>query len=390
MSPLRATPILSCSAALLLGTLIPRPWAETATDAEGPRSEAPTRGDSVDGVARDSPGQAPPDGSPKSPSQETETGGSESQGSESQGSGSTGPESSGPGLPADLAARVNGTPITLEDYKDYLLVLHGKRPLRELIARVLLEQEGARLGVTVSEEEIEAEVDRAMGTLGERLGHDPERIARQLEDFGHTVESYRRQLRENNRRSLLSRRIARHLRQVGEERIQSRFEELYGPDGIREQVRHVFLTRGRLRAELQRDGAQPAELTLEALDLELERRSELILEELRGGADFAVVAARHSHDASAVRTGGVLENYDYLRFGPQLAKAVRDAEVGVPVGPVVSGSGVHVLEVTARTRTEFEDARDGVEQELRDADGTLNEVLALEERLFGEAKIETF
>lgn len=351
MSPLRATSVLSCSAALLLGTLIPRPWAESSQGASDPEAAPPTPGAASQG--------GPAEGTSEDPR-------------------------------VELAARVNGTPITLGDYKDYLLVLHGRRSLRELIARVLLEQEAERLGIEVTDAEIEAEVDRAMEAFGERLGQDPERIERQLADFGHTVEGYRRQLRENNRRSLLARRIARHGREVGEEQVRARFEEVHGPDGIREEVRHIFLTRGRLRAELQRAGAQPEDLTLEALDLELQRRSEAILEELRGGADFAAVAARESHDASAVRTGGALPNYDYLRFGPQLAEAVRRAEVGVPAGPVVSGSGVHVIEVTSRTRTEFADVEEEIERELREADGTLNEVLALEERLFAEATIETF
>lgn len=293
-------------------------------------------------------------------------------------------------LPPGVAAIVDGRVITVEEYKDFLLRLYGRRPLRELIALRLLEMRAEAAGLGLAEEELEAEVEKAWGNFASRFGSDRKRLERELENLGHSPASFRLQLREQSRRSLLARRIARAERVVTEEMVHQRFEREYGPDGIREDVRHVFLTRGRMKLELQRAGADPAELTLEVLDRNLEERARTILAELAAGAAFEDLARRYSHDLSVTRTGGAIPDYDYLRFGPELAVAVRAAEVGAPTGPVRSGTGLHVIEVTRRTRTAFEEVREEVHRRLVEEDASFAEITALERRLYESADIRQF
>ena len=57
----------------------------------------------------------------------------------------------------------------LEQYKEFLFQLHGKRSLMELVRRQLLDRESARLGVGITEGEIESAVVQFWDNYVERL-----------------------------------------------------------------------------------------------------------------------------------------------------------------------------------------------------------------------------
>lgn len=287
-----------------------------------------------------------------------------------------------------LAATIDGAPVPLAEYKDYLFETMGKRPLRALLYRKLVRREAEKLGVEIAPDLLAKEFEDVWNMLLRRSRGDAEKTRAELEAQGFSEESYRRLIESQKHHDLLCQAICRATRPITEESILARFEAEYGKGGERVEVRHVFWNSQRLRAELSPREGNP--VSDEVLREELESRARSVLDALRDGADFAELAAANSHDPGSVQRGGKLAGYNYQRFGPELAEAVRGATVGRVSGPVFSQNGAHVFEVTEREVTKLEDVRETVTELVREAEADYAELRALEERLFAEAEIVTF
>ncbi|MGD8321811.1 MAG: peptidylprolyl isomerase [Gemmatimonadota bacterium] len=78
------------------------------------------------------------------------------------------------------------------------------------------------------------------------------------------------------------------------------------------------------------------------------QHAEDVLQEIRDGADFAEVAKRESTDQGSAQQGGDLGTFAKGQMTPPFDSAVWNARIGQVVGPVKTGYGYHVLEVTKR------------------------------------------
>lgn len=92
--------------------------------------------------------------------------------------------------------------------------------------------------------------------------------------------------------------------------------------------------------------------------VETEEQANDILARLEAGEDFAALAEELSIDTGSGVQGGELAPAIAETYVGPFADAIRDAEVGVVVGPVQSEFGYHIIEVTDRTVQPLEgDAR---------------------------------
>lgn len=289
-----------------------------------------------------------------------------------------------------VAARIDDQVITLADYGRYLVERYGREPLTRLIDRHLVRREAARRGISVEDAAVEAAVESAWQSFLERARGDEAALVADVERSGFRVEEYRARLREEARDELLQQALCKADREVTDEDVRARYVREYGEDGNRVEVRHLLLTPARLRADLLAKGASQAELSQDRIDQRLRELAEVALERLTKGEDFAAVATSMSHDIAAPVTGGEIANYNYRPYGEPFANAVRAAEVGVPVGPVRSSAGYHVIEVTARTHTAFEDIADSLRETLTTEPAGYEEVEALLRRLRAASEIETY
>ena len=83
--------------------------------------------------------------------------------------------------------------------------------------------------------------------------------------------------------------------------------------------------------------------------VETEAEANDVLARLEAGEDFAAVAQDVSIDTVSAAQGGALEPAVPETYVGPFADAVRDAEVGVLIGPVQSEYGYHIIEVTERS-----------------------------------------
>ena len=87
------------------------------------------------------------------------------------------------------------------------------------------------------------------------------------------------------------------------------------------------------------------------------------------------------------QNGGVIPGYNYKHYGPEMAAAVRAAEVGVVTGPVRTNAGLHLIRVEERVVTKLEDVRAELVAELSAAEASYMERGALKQRLFREGDV---
>lgn len=293
--------------------------------------------------------------------------------------------------PSDVAVRIDGREYTLDQFQAYIVMMAGRQWVGEFVRLQLFEEQAKRLGLLPTAEEHELATQAALDEYiqqrfqGDRAAFD-EDLARQelsLESFEQTVSGY-------TWLNLLQQAVVLAARVVTDDMVFERFEVEYGPGGLRTEVRHIILTRAREGIELARQGASNEERSQTKIEERLVARANEIMLELEGGADFAALAAKYSHDNQASRTGGDIERYDFLRYGPALAEAIAEAEQGVVMGPVVTPTAVHVFEVTGRTLTDLADVEDELRAELAAAPATPTEVGEAERALRERAEIWTY
>ncbi|MCR9246906.1 MAG: PQQ-binding-like beta-propeller repeat protein [bacterium] len=156
--------------------------------------------------------------------------------------------------------------------------------------------------------------------------------------------------------------------------IRELFDHRYGQDGVRVRLRHVFISVATARAEAPLDRARRlhARIATGATFDELLRESD----------DRATRTALRNPATAA--TAGVLPKYNYRRFGPDFADAVRGLAVGEVSAPVASPRGYHLIELLERRVTRLADVRTGLAKEVAGGRVTQPELDALQRELFAK------
>jgi parvulin-like peptidyl-prolyl isomerase len=129
--------------------------------------------------------------------------------------------------------------------------------------------------------------------------------------------------------------------------------EFISPDTIR--ARHILVKVSPNASEEEKEGAR-----LKAAE---------ILQRLKGGEDFAELAASDSEDAGTKNRGGDLGSLPKTRLDPEFAKAAFALNPGELSDPVLTRFGYHIIlleEKKAGVMEPFEAVRERVEKKVRD------------------------
>ncbi|MBC8330054.1 MAG: peptidylprolyl isomerase, partial [Planctomycetes bacterium] len=284
-------------------------------------------------------------------------------------------------------ARVGETEILKQDYLEFLYLRLGKRPVEEFVADLLVEQEAEAYGIVLAParlEEMAAERERS-----ERETPQPGDFEQRLQREGKDLAMYRALIREELRREYLTGELVLATRVVTDERLQQEFEREYGLGGLKLLVRHVLLMPNVLRAErIRESGVKPSEIDIEALKAEARQLAQAALARLRGGADFAAVAAECSHDRVTREAGGELQNYNGRLYGPAFRQAVEALQPGGLSEVIETGAGFHVVQLVDRTETRLEGVRDALVKQILESEPSWQERSALVQALRAKAKIQ--
>lgn len=251
-----------------------------------------------------------------------------------------------------LVAIVGDTAILLSEVREQLFQLQAQglempndprgidslanATLQRMVEELMIVQQAEFAGIEVTEEELDDEVDRRFSAIRSRFSSDQEMLDR-VEASGQNMFQFRKLLRSQIRKDLLGQRYMR-----------SRLVEM--PP--------IRITEQEIQAEFDRSATgttRPATLSMvqiliEPKPAEAARDSALqlaqtALEELRSGEDFEVVARRYSDDEGSRAEGGDLGWIRRSEVLPAFGDAAWLIRLGVPIGPVETRYGFHIIKV---------------------------------------------
>jgi len=241
-----------------------------------------------------------------------------------------------------IAAVVNDEPVTmaaLRAREDLVVLGTGlddtaetrarirQQVLRTLVDEALQRQEARRLGISVSEED----VDRGVAAIAAQNRLSSGQLLSMLDRRGIPVSTMRDQVRASLAWSRLLQRRFRPALDVGEEDVDAEIQQVEAAVGRPEY----------LLAEIFLGVDRPDQ------DAEVRGVAQRLVEQIRGGASFPDVARQFSQAAGAAQGGDL----GWVRDGQlldELDEAVRGLRPGEVTQPVRTATGWHVLQLRDR------------------------------------------
>ncbi|MDO9534402.1 MAG: peptidylprolyl isomerase [Bacillota bacterium] len=234
------------------------------------------------------------------------------------------------------AATVNGEVITMDELYEVMLKEGGRDFLDRLIANRLILQEGEKLGITVSDEEIDAEIQ---SVINENFYGNVEIFRQAIEQYGTTEEA----IRDDLSIEMVLRKIAKSQIEVTDEVAREYFLSNQGLYNISEQVeaRHILL--------------------------ETKEQAEELIQLLDSGSDFAELARENSIDTVSRADGGKLGFFGRGEMVPEFENIAFNLALNQHSDAVESQFGFHIIEVLDRNaarEVSYEEVQDKVKGDL--------------------------
>lgn len=266
-----------------------------------------------------------------------------------------------------VAAVVNGDPVTLSELQERAglewrrvqsMPGGGERDqaqakvlqaaLDQIVSERLFEAEAKELGVTAPE----TQVDAAIEDIKRKNHLDEEQLDRALAEQGLDRPAFRRQLRRDIEAFRILEMKVKTRVKVTDEDVKSWYQahpkEFAGEERVR--LRHIFLPVPAGASATEEAGARA--------------QSEMVLERLKGGEDFAEVAKKVSKGPSAAE-GGELGFVKRGTIQPELEKAAFALQPGQISGLVRTKAGFHILKAEER-KSAGQQPLDEVKDAIRD------------------------
>lgn len=234
-------------------------------------------------------------------------------------------------------ATVNGTEIPYSLFFNMVESRVGFETLQNLVIYQIVKLEADKLGIEVSDEEI----DQELGFLIQYQFGSEESFLNQLSQARMTLGELRSQIWID----LACRAIAMREVSATEDEIRAFFDEY--------------------RTMLYDKGERVEARQILALS---EEDANLIMDELKAGASFEKLAQEKSQDQVTKTRGGYIGVIERGLMVEEFEQAAFGAEKGDLVGPVKTDYGYHVIEILDRLAPEpaaYEESREEAEYDLR-------------------------
>jgi peptidyl-prolyl cis-trans isomerase SurA len=304
-----------------------------------------------------------------------------------------GPASFGQAVVDRIVAVVNQEIITLSEVEsrlslppeengngDRLVKKHRdhefrRKALDQLIEERLIDQEARKAGIKISGKDVDAAVEE----IRRRNNVAPEDLERVLAREGLTLETLRKQVEKRLQRIRLIQWAIKVDPKIGEKEFRDFYQKNIGRYRVAESYRtaHILF-------HVQKE-ATPEEIR------EIRKKSQTVLEKIRGGADFAEMAILYSDDTSA-KDGGDLGYFKRGDLLPSFEKEALRLQAGEVSGIVRTEFGFHIIKLTDRKggTLSFEEVKERVRAEYyeRETEAALKKYLAtLKEKAIIEIKL---
>jgi peptidyl-prolyl cis-trans isomerase SurA len=276
----------------------------------------------------------------------------------------------------EVWAEVNGQPIYRSQVEKYYeqqvgILPEPPTPAEEqarklnivggLIQNEILWQKAAQAGIQASDAEVEARLAELRASFSE------EEFQQQLGRHATTLADLKAELRrELAVRKLLDRTLGGRV-EVSEQEITDYYEQHRTQFRFIEaqyRVAHILVT-PRRETEVRNLRTDDA-----ASESEASRKTQLLLERLRAGDDFAQLARAYSEDPTTALAGGDLGFFPESALQeshPSLRSAVERLEVGAVAGPIRTQQGYEIIKLLEREAPGQRDPSDpAVREDIRE------------------------
>lgn len=269
-----------------------------------------------------------------------------------------------------IAARINREIVTVYDLEQSaipFLLQEGRNPavlenekerpkvlletLNDLIDRKLIVQEAKKIELKVDD----ARLEQWLAFTRQQRKLDEDQFQEMIEGFGVPYKKYKEMVRENlTRIDMVRIKIGSQI-SVSQADVDRVFAERYGADGGKEKyitVAHILI---------QPESDSDADLG------EAKQRASIVLNKLKAGEDFAIVAKEMS-DGPTGTNGGELGTYKRGDLDPDFEKVAYGLKVGQRSKIVKTKFGFHIIkvsEIELREAPDIEQRKDRLQMELR-------------------------
>lgn len=216
----------------------------------------------------------------------------------------------------EAVATVNGTAIEKDALYEQMVKTSGAEALEGMISDEIIRQEAEKADITVTQDEIDAE----MAVYEENYG-GAEGLASAIETSGMTMEDL-----ESEMETYL------------------KIEKLIGPD--------IEITDDAIQTYFEENKAalgQSAEVEASHILTETKEQAEEVAKKLADGGDFAKLAAEYSIDTATAENGGELGSFGEGEMAAEFEKAAFAMKPDEISEPVETEFGFHVIKVTGKT-----------------------------------------
>jgi peptidyl-prolyl cis-trans isomerase SurA len=222
--------------------------------------------------------------------------------------------------------------------------------LDQLIDEKLIVAEAKRQGMTVSETEVERQVEQAIQDAKNRLGGE-QAFRQQLVRESLTEDKLREKYRNEVQRQMLAQRMIQ--KQIPHRSVSASEAEAYFTAN-----KDKF---PRVPAEVKLQVIQIPATADSATDAQTKARALAIRKRLLAGEKFAKLAGDVSEDPATARSGGDLGYFMRGEMDPAVEDAAFSLKTGVVSQPVRSTFGWHLVEVLDRDTVKTRAGRDSTD-----------------------------
>jgi len=203
-----------------------------------------------------------------------------------------------------------------------------RRILEQLIDEKLIIQEAKRLGITITEKE----VDLTIREVREDSKLSEDQFKQALVEEGVTLEKYRNEIRNQLIRMKILEQEIKHKVQIKEEEIEQYYRE------------HLDSYNTPLEVRLQQILLMiPSEASEQEIS-QIREKAEEILKRIREGEDFYTLARLYSQDVSAA-AGGDMGFFKQNELLPALNEVAFSLEVGEVSSIIHTSLGFHIIKI---------------------------------------------
>ncbi len=254
-----------------------------------------------------------------------------------------------------IVAVVNDDLITLSDLNNYIssipkqsaVQIDRDRILNDLVEQMILNQEADKLGISVSDPEI----DMSIENIRVKTGMTHEQMEEMLKKENLTKEQFRNQWRLQILSGKLVSSIVKGKIAVTDDEIEGLYREYYGEveNSDEVQIAHILIS----------FDASEEEQALQ--------KATRVAELAKSGNDFSKLVSEYSDDTFSKDREGVLGYFKKGELVSELEVVVASTEVGKVSGPVKTVSGFHIVKVLDRNTLDdssVDDYREQLRQEI--------------------------